>query len=313
MSLQTIPSKIGVVGARGRLGAYVLRMLEGLDSVDAMAIETLPDGLDAVINAAPLLNADLHRLALKSNCHVVDLTTNGKLIREMLTLNSLAKKQARCLIAMAGLAPGLTGLLARDMLTSTPNAEKVQVSLLQNSSGTAGRQGTIDMVNLLTDPKCIYKNRPYPSRLDQGWSNRKMYDFYTPELEFILEANKIHFVTGFNHRYMNSAIATMAVVRRVSTPIYRWIRDIVADAKARTPEATAEEIELGAMAFNAENAVINECLFCLASDYGATAAIACAAATLAVEGLSHTGAGYLCDFFELDAILEHPLVQAQLC
>ena len=68
MSLQNVPSKIGVVGARGRLGAIILRALERLDGVDAVATETLPDGLDAVINTAPLPSADLHRRALKSNC-----------------------------------------------------------------------------------------------------------------------------------------------------------------------------------------------------------------------------------------------------
>ena len=313
MSLQNVPSKIGVVGARGRLGAIILRILERLDGVDAIAIETLPDGLDAVINTAPLQGADLHRLALKSNCHVVDVTIDGSLIREIIALHSLAQQQARCLIAMAGLAPGLTGLLARKMLTSTPNADKVQVSLLQNSSGTAGRQGALDMVNLLTDPMCIYKSRPYPNRHGKDLSTRKMFDFYTPELEFMVEANEIDFVTGFNNRYMNSAMATMAVVRRLSPPIFRWIRDAVADAKARTSDATAEEIELGAVVFNSEDKVIADRLVRLVSDYGATAAVACAAATLAVKGLSHTGVGHLCDFFELDAILEHPLVQGQLC
>lgn len=158
-------------------------------------------------------------------------------------MHSMAQQQARCLIAMAGLAPGLTGLLARKMLTSTPNAEKVQVSLLQNSSGTAGKQGSLDMVNLLTDPMCIYKSRPYPNRHGKDLSTRKMFDFFTPELEFMVEANEIHFVTGFNNRYMNSAMATMAVVRRLSPSIFRWLRDTVADAKARASVPVLRENE----------------------------------------------------------------------
>ncbi len=312
MSLQNVPSKIGVVGARGRLGAIILRALERLDGVDAIAIETLPDGLDAVINTAPLPSADLHRLALKSNCHVIDVTIDGRLIREMLALHSLAQQQARCLIAMAGLAPGLTGLLARQMLTSTPNSEKVQVSLLQDSSGTAGRRGTVDMINLLTDPMCIYKNRPYPHRPGNRRSTRKLFDFHTPELEFMVEANRIRFVTGFENGITNSAMAALTVVRRLLPPVYRRIRDTVAAAKARRGEATAEEIELGALVFNCEDKAIAARLVRLVSDYGATAAVACATATLAVKGLPYTGAGHLCDFFELDAILDHHLVQEQI-
>lgn len=312
MSEQHFPMKIGVVGSRGRLGAIILRALERLDGVDAIAIEALPDGLDVVISTAPLPNADLPRLALQLHCHVVDVTIDGRLIREMLGLHSLAQQQKRCLIAMAGLAPGLTGLLARQMLTSTPNSEKVQVSLLQNSSGTAGRKGTVDMVNLLTDPRCIYKNRPYPHRLGNRQSTRKMFDFCTPELEFMAEANRIRFVTGFESGITNSAMAALAVVRRLFPPIYNRIRDAVADTKALTSQATAEEIELGAIVFNSEDTVIADRLVRLVSDYGATAAVACAAATLAGKGLPYTGAGHLCDFFELDTILDHPLVQAQI-
>ena len=315
MSVQEVPMKIGVVGARGRLGAITLRTLERLDAVDAIAIEaleTLPDGLDAVINTAPLPNADLHQLALNSSCHVVDVTVDDRLIREMLALHSLARQKQRCLIAMAGLAPGLTGLLARNMLTSIPNAYKVQISLLQNSSGTAGRKGTLDMLNRLTDPMCIYKSRPYFHSLGKRLSTRRMFDFYTPELEFMAEANKIQFVTGFDNRIMNSAIAAMAVVRRLSPPMFRWICHTIADGKARTSEATAEEIELAAIVFNSEDTVIAERLIRLESDYGATATVACTAATLAVKGLPYTGAGHLCDFLELNAVLDHLVVQTQL-
>ena len=305
--------KIGVVGSRGRLGAIILRALERLDGVDAIAIEAVPDGLDALINTAPLPSADLHRLALKLNCHVVDVTIDGRLIREMLTLDSLAQRQERCLIAMAGLAPGLTGLLARQMLASTPNSEMVQVSLLQNGSGTAGRKGTLDMINLLTDPMCIYKTRSYPHRFENRQSTRKMFDLYTAELEFMVESNRMRFVTGFENGPTNSAIAVLAIVRRLFPSIYRRIRDTVADAKARTSEATSEEIELGAIVFNAEDSLIAHRLIRLMSDYGATAAVACAAATLAVRGLPYSGAGHLCDFFTLDAVLEHPFVQEQIC
>ena len=312
MALQNIPSKIGVVGTGGRLGAIIHRMLERMDGVDAVPIRTLPDGIDAVINAAPLPSAELHRLALESNCHVIDVTIDGRLIREMIALHSLAQEHSRCLVAMAGLAPGLTGLLARKMLRSTPDAKKVQVSLLQNSVGTAGRQGALDMVNLLTDPTCVCKSRPYPDRHGKKLSTRKMFDLYTPELEFLVDADEMHFVTGFNNRYMNSAIATMAVVRRLSPPIFRWVRDTVADAKARAGEATTEEIELGAVVFNSEAIAIADRLVRLTSDYRATAAVACATAMLVMKGPPYSGAGHLCDFFELDDIVDHPLVQAQV-
>lgn len=304
--------KIGVVGARGRLGAITLRTLQRLDSVDAIAIETLRDGLDAVINTAPLPDVAVHRLALMSRCHVIDVTLDRTRIREMLALHSLARQQQRCLIAMAGLAPGLSGLLARELLRSTPHAEKVQVSLLQSSSGTAGRKGTLDMLNLLTDPRCAYKRRPYPHRLEARVAKRRMFDYFTPELEFLATAKRVQYVTGFESCLMNSGIAALAVVRRLSPPIFNWIRDAVAGAKARAGNAKAEEIELGAIVFNSAEKVISGRLIRLASDYGATSAVACAAAMLAVRGLPYTGAGHLCEFIALDTMLDQPVVQTQI-
>jgi hypothetical protein len=304
--------KIGVVGSRGRLGAIMMRTLERQDGVDAIAIGASPVGLDAVINAAPLRDAAFHRLALDSGCHVIDVTIDLGLIQEMLALDAVARQQGRCLVAMAGLSPGLTGLLAREMLTRFTSAEYVQVSLLQNTAGTAGEQGTREMIDLLTRPECHFEKRPYRQRIGSPPSVRRLFDLDSPELEFLDEAAKMQFVTGFDSRIMNAAIYTLALVRRAAPPIYTWLRDTIARRKARAGEAAVENIELGALALTRNGAVLAGRLIRLASDYGVTAAISCAAASLAVRGLAHAGAGHLSDFVALDTLLDQPIVKTQI-
>ena len=104
--------EVGIIGARGRLGTAIMNTLNRIGGIQAVAIEVPKVELDAVINAAPLPDVCLHRQALSLGCHVVDVTINPDLIRQMLTLDELAQQRNQCLITMAGLAPGLTGLLA---------------------------------------------------------------------------------------------------------------------------------------------------------------------------------------------------------
>lgn len=304
--------KIGVFGAQGRLGAMILRILAGQNSVRAAGFDASPEGLDAIINAAPLRDAALHRRALNCGCHVIDVTVDRGLIRELLALDDLARQQGRCMMAMAGLSPGLTGLLARDMQARVPKAACIQVSLLQSSAGTAGEQGTREMIDLLTRSGCEFKQRPYPQRPGEPPSIRRLFDLDGPELEFLDGAVSVRLVTGFDSRHMNTIISILALLRGTAPQIYSRLRDTIARRKAQAGESGVEAIELGAVALTRDGNVLASRMLSLASDYGATAAIASASAMLAVQGRTQTGAGHLRDFIGLEPLLDHPVVRAQV-
>lgn len=289
-----------------------MRTLDRQQGVDSIALKAPTAGAEAVINAAPLRDAALHRLALDSGCHVVDVTIDRGLIREMLGLDAVARQRGRCVMSMAGLSPGLNGLLARDMLARVASADCVQVSLLQSSAGTAGEQGTREMLDLLTRPDSALEKRAHPQRDGGSPSVRRLFELDGPELEFLGEAEKIRFVTGFDSGSMNAVIYALGILRRVAPSIYARLRDGMARKKARVNEAASEAIELGVLALSRRGTVLASRLLRLASDYGGTAAIACAAATLAVQGRAPAGAGHLSAFVALDTLLDHPIVRTQI-
>lgn len=310
--MERSPLRIGVLGARGRLGSMIMRVLERQDGVCALAAgQDFPD-LDAVINTAPLRDATWHRNALEAGCHVVDVTIDRGLVRSLLALDPAARQHGRSVIAMAGLAPGLTGLLARQSLAHFPAAGRVQVSLLQSAAGTAGKQGTRDMMDLLTQPPCNYRQRVVPVGTGISPATRKLFDMDTPEQEFLQDAARMHFVTGFQSRFLNLAVHGLALLRGPAPRAYGWLRDTIADIKAGSKEASVEAIELGALALDGEGRVLAMQSIRLASDYGATAAIACAAALHAAQGRTPAGAGHLGDFMALATLLDHPLLSPQL-
>lgn len=304
--------KIGVVGARGRLGSAIVGMLQVAEGVEAVAIDTPKADLNAVINTAPLTDVHLHREALDYGCHVVDVTINPDLIRSMLALDEVARQQNLCLIAMAGLAPGLTGLLGRELMQECPQSSFVQVSLLQSASGKSGKQGTMEMLDLLTSPDCKFAKRPYPQSHKSQTSWRRLFDFANPELMFLPDADRLRLVTGFDNDNLNRMIRGLAWIRQVFPAGYFLLARAIAQIKAKANKAVDEAIEVGAVTLDQDGNVLTGRCLKLDSDYGTTAAIAIATAMLAIQGLPTFGAGHLNQFITLDTLLNHPVVKPHL-
>lgn len=235
----------------------------------------------------------------------MDVTINPDLIRQMLALDELAQQHNRCLITMAGLAPGLTGLLAKEMLQICPKADFVQVSLLQSTSRTSGKQGTLEMLDLLTNPDCQFAQCPYLQSDATQASRRGLFDFANPELMFLPEADKLSLVTGFDNDNLNRMIRVLGWIRQIFPAGYYFLRGTVAQSKAKARQAADESIKIGAITLDqAGNALAGRCLK-LDSDYGVTAAIASATAVLAIQGLPTSGAGHLSRFIALVTLLNH--------
>jgi hypothetical protein len=133
---------------------------------------------DALLERAGILNPDaaVHRDALKRGCHVLDVTVDATVNEAMLALDGLAAAQGRSVIAMAGLAPGLTGALARAVLDAAgTRSTRAVVTLRQHPQGSAGRQGARDMLDLLTAPGVRYLPRPL-STADGAFTEARMFD-----------------------------------------------------------------------------------------------------------------------------------------
>jgi hypothetical protein len=317
--------KAGVIGASGRLGTLMTEKVRKL-GLEVSAIASRPcDGwpsdigylhhadpanwsalipeiqnLDVLVIAAPLASNDLHRIALDNGCHVVDAGISEPVIRDSLALDDLARQRGLSIVLMAGLAPGLSGLLARDMALRFPTAQSVDITLLQSSRGTAGKRGVSDMLDMLTDPKLSQITQVhachYEAQSDSQWS---AFSLPTPETVFLAHEGltpEIRYHTLFDAAFMNRAIRLLRKVRGISLPAYCSIRNLAATAKSKQERPKDERACLAAVATTVDGTALGRVVHVIASDYSATAEVAAVFAKLACSGKLLAGAGHPADF-----------------
>lgn len=327
---------IAVVGAAGRLGAEIVRTLvrngvdttaiasrrlpEWTDEIHCVHFETrsapsalvpLFEKMDALIVAAPLLSAELHRSAVRSGCHVADVGVNPTVIAEMIGCDGTALEQGRSMIAMAGLSPGATGLIGLDLSARFPESKRVEICLLQSADGTAGDRGVRDMLDLLTDSstRCGSYALHIPGRAAP--ERRMLFAFPSCETIVIDDEGRMTFATAFQGEALNALVRLLALLRRTSRRSYEFVRNSIAKKKAAST-AKNEDVILSAVGFDQGGRAIAHRSLRFVSDYGATAAAATAAAMMAVEGRLPSGAGHISRFLTLDRLLEHPAVVSTL-
>jgi len=331
--------RVGIVGASGRLGRLIVSVATraGFDvqalstrqqGVDTLDITRSSDRLgrdsllaascaelDAVIIAAPQTSNALHRLALEAGCHVVDVGISEEVIRAVLTLDSFARERSLTVMVMAGLAPGLTGMLGQAMAQRFRAAETIDIVLLQNSQGTAGKRGVCDMLDMLSDA-----NRSPMTQLNggvispSGKASQFAFALPTPEsnlLRPIVQGPAIRYYTLFDAPLMNRTIRLLRVIRRISVKGYGSIRNLVATAKSKQASPTDETICLSAIANGADGSILGREDLVLASDYGATAEVAVALADIALTGLVDSGAGHPAQFTDWASVTARAFPSAE--
>jgi hypothetical protein len=307
--------RVGLVGAAGRLGGLIAAALTDADAavtaLDARAGSSGLDALDALVVAAPLQDSGLHRAALAHGCHVLDVTIDVDLNEALLDLDAAAVDMRRSVIAMAGLAPGLTGALAHHVLDAAgPRADRAVVALHQHPKGSAGRQGARDMLDLLTGPDVRYRARPVWT--GDGYTQARLFDLANPEPVVTGLHERLELVTGWDKPHLRQAVRALAAVRRRSPRLYGLTRDLLANRKATAARAEAEPIAVSAVAVDAHGAPLHGRHVRLRSDYGATAAIVSAATVAAVEGRTRPGAAHLAGFLTADQLLTDPRLTPQI-
>jgi hypothetical protein len=306
--------RFGLVGASGRLGGLIAATLTHAGAAVA-AVDTAdrggPSGLDdidALIVAAPLPDVAVHRAAVDHRCHVLDVTVDADLNEALLEFDDMAVAAGRSVIAMAGLAPGLTGALAHQVLEAAgAHAARAVVALHQHPKGSAGRQGSRDMLDLLTGPCVRYRPR-LVCTVDGVYRETRLFDLPNPEPHVTGLGNRLEMVTGWDAAQLNHAVRVLALLRRRVPRLYETARDQLASRKASAPTAAAEPITLSAVAIDQRGHPLHGRHVRLRSDYGATAAIASAAAIAATRGRTRSGAGHLASFLAADQLLADPLL-----
>lgn len=302
-------TRIGVVGASGRLGGIIARKATqaGFEitaisgrAANAGKADDACSGLAAVIIAAPLTSAAFHRHALAAGSHVIDVGILEDTVDGALSLDGLAKEQNKTLVTMAGLAPGLTGLLALYMAQRFPSAARIDVVLVQNTRGTAGERGVRDMLDMLTDPDLSPVTRLDALDLPPlHCAGAQFFGLPSPERGRLgpdAEGPAIYYHTIFDRPMMNRAIRALRILRRYIPKAYEIVRDRAAAGKAGRSTPSDESMTLGAVAISEDDVTLGHETLDLTSDYEATAQVALTFTELAVAGDLPPGAGHPATF-----------------
>lgn len=111
---------------------------------------------------------------------------------------------------MAGLAPGVTGVLAAGTVELlAPTVERVVVAARQGPTGTAGERGTRDLLDLLTGADVAYRDRPVQAA--SGATTRTpLFDLPNAESEVSELGTALELATGFGHADRPSRVTRSA-------------------------------------------------------------------------------------------------------
>lgn len=145
-----------VIGARGALGALVADAFgqhgwavraasrnrdpssgfQYLDLTDAAALGPALDGADLVVTTVPDLTLAAERHVLEHGGVLVNLSAGPA--TALRSLRDQAGQVKGTVVMNAGIAPGVTNLLAAELLTNNPEADEVELVFTVTTKGTGG-------------------------------------------------------------------------------------------------------------------------------------------------------------------------------
>ncbi|HEY2435804.1 MAG TPA: hypothetical protein VGH93_01390 [Solirubrobacteraceae bacterium] len=178
-----------MLGAQGVLGSVSARAFQregwrvvragrrpgdGVSLVDLDRPETLRealDGIDVVVNPVPEERLAAERVVLEAGPALVNLSTSpasaGRALRREAT-------SARGLVLIhGGVAPGVTGLVAADLLRLHPDADEVELAFTISAGGTSGRSGAGFIHRYLSTAA---HHRTFQAELDARWGTRTCFE-----------------------------------------------------------------------------------------------------------------------------------------
>jgi len=83
---------------------------------------------DVVISAIPyFFNYELSKIAIDTNTHFLDLGGNNSIVEKQRALNENAKKNKVLILPDCGLAPGMTSVIARDIVDSLDSVDYIKI------------------------------------------------------------------------------------------------------------------------------------------------------------------------------------------
>lgn len=123
-----------------------------VDVTERASIESAVDGVEAAIVAVQQVDPLVQSACLARRIPCLDLTLDAGLFEKVRALDARPEARETVSIVMAGLIPGLSGVMVKHVVDTLQDVSAIDVGLLQSSQGTAGTTGIADMLGVFAEP-----------------------------------------------------------------------------------------------------------------------------------------------------------------
>lgn len=289
-----LPGAVVIGGSRTRSASGVPWRFVDLD--DPASVRSAVTGTDLVLVAAGHRTAAVQEACLSARTHCVDVGMDPDLARAVARMDGRARAVGVLSVTMAGLIPGLSGLLVRHAVGDGAPPSHVELRLRQSANARGGPAGTADMLRLVTSRAGRGPRRERARRHPSEPSLRSMEHPEQAVLERWFPGVPAQYWTGWDDARITTGIA---LLERVG--LLPRASSLVARAHRHDP-SRPEHVSLSATV--RRDGGVRSVTASAASDYGATAAVAVGLGALGLAG--RTGAGVPGDLVTLDEVLATP-------
>jgi len=305
-----------------RLGAGAT--LSQVDANNRQSLRTAVKDASAVIVSAQQQAPLAQTACLEAGIPCLDVTVQPDFIAQVQQLDAQAQVARTSLVVMAGLFPGLSGVMARRAAEMLDQVDSLDVALCQNSQSSAGATGIADMLGLFAQPVKFRANGReetvpgftrkraflYPPPL--GEKTHRLVNFIEAQvISQALGIPDVNFWTGYDRPGFDRLLAALnklKILALFNRPGLRMKLARVIDAGMRASKPAAEICAVVAQAAGVKDGrpQLARVSILAPSDYGTTAMSVVAMANLLLAGeITAPGVHHPAQIFTLEQLLRH--------
>lgn len=132
-----------------------------LDINEKKSIESAIEGTDICIVALSQQEPVIQQICIEMGITSVDVVSSFDFVKKAKALDKKAIESNTSVVLMAGFFPGLSGVIANDLINTNPTLNRMDIGYLANKNGQMGLSGLKDVIKIMSQPVMYRKNGKY--------------------------------------------------------------------------------------------------------------------------------------------------------
>lgn len=253
----------------------------------------------------------------------LDVTVHPELVAQIRSLDARARDGGTCCLVLAGMFPGLSGVMAKHATSMLDETDSLDVALCQNTESSVGATGIADMLGLFAQP--VLLREAGEATTVPGFSRKRTFHYPMPfgekthrlanfveggALSEVLNLHDVNLWTGYNKPGFDrllGALNTVKILSLFNRPGLRTRLAKLIDSGMSSNGPAAEPCAVVARAEGKKDGQARVASVSLSapSDYGTTASSVVASTRLLLSGdAGAPGVFYPFEVIELRTLTE---------